>query len=135
MRAARSRLAGDLVPELVGHRVGPVAQARDRLGERQRGALGVGEVGRVPPGGHGEQLLLGGVRFLGVAPAVVDAEAAPVDLASPQVHQLQRRFRHAAFLGALGQRLHCLASAGDEHGRVLHPRLDLGDRVSHGSLP
>jgi O-acetylserine/cysteine efflux transporter len=50
---------GRLVPDLVGHRVRPVAEPGHGLGQRQRGPLGVGEVRRLPPGRHGKQPLVG----------------------------------------------------------------------------
>src|SRR5207253_3911316 len=51
-------VTGRGVPDLVGHRVGPVAEPGDRLGERQRGPFGLGVVGGLPPGGHGENPLV-----------------------------------------------------------------------------
>ena len=41
---------GGLVPDAVGHRVRPVAEPGHRLGQGQRGPLGVGKVRRLPPG-------------------------------------------------------------------------------------
>lgn len=48
-------VAGRLVPYLVGHRIGLVAEPGDGLGEGQCGAFGVDEQGCVPPGNQGEQ--------------------------------------------------------------------------------
>jgi O-acetylserine/cysteine efflux transporter len=58
---------GRLVPDLVGHRVGPVAEPGHGLGKGERGPLGVGEVRRVPPRRHGEQPLVGLTGGLRVA--------------------------------------------------------------------
>jgi drug/metabolite transporter (DMT)-like permease len=58
---------GGLVPDVVGHRVRPVAEPGHRLGQGQRGPLGVGEVRRLPPGRHREQPLVGLTRGLRVA--------------------------------------------------------------------
>jgi O-acetylserine/cysteine efflux transporter len=58
---------GRLVPDLVGHRVGTVAEPGHGLGEGQRSAFGGGEVRRLPPGRHGEQPLVGLTGGLRVA--------------------------------------------------------------------
>jgi drug/metabolite transporter (DMT)-like permease len=50
---------GGLVPDLVGHRVRPVAQPGHGLGQGQCGPLRAGEKRGVPPGGHREQPLVG----------------------------------------------------------------------------
>ena len=92
-------MPGRLVPELVGDRVGPVAQPRDRLGERERSALSLAEIGRVPPGRHREEALVGLARLLRLARSAVDTEAAAVDLARTQVNQLERLGWNAALVG------------------------------------
>ena len=74
----------------VRHRVLPVAEPSDRLGEGQRGAPGIGEVGRIAPGRHGEEAL---VRFACLpedARVHVDADAAAVDLARSHLHEADR---------------------------------------------
>jgi drug/metabolite transporter (DMT)-like permease len=58
---------GHLVPDLVGHRVGPVAEPGHGLGQGKRGPFGLGEVRRLPPGRHREQPLVGLPRGLRVA--------------------------------------------------------------------
>jgi O-acetylserine/cysteine efflux transporter len=50
---------GGLVPDVVRHRVRPVAEPGHRLGEGQRGLLGAGEVRRLPPGRHRKQPFVG----------------------------------------------------------------------------
>src|SRR5579871_2972890 len=72
---------GRLVPDLVGDRVRPVAKSGYGLGERQRGALGIGEVGGVAPRRHGEEPFIGLAGILEVAGVHVDAYTAAVDLA------------------------------------------------------
>jgi hypothetical protein len=69
-----------LVPYLVRHRIGAIAQPRCRLGQRQRCALSIGEVRRVTPRRHGKHPL---IRLVAL-PAVrvhIHAQAATVDLA------------------------------------------------------
>ena len=82
-------VVGGLVPDRVGHGVGAVGEAGRRLGQRQRGALGVGEVRRLPPrddGAHSRSSSRPPWRGAG---AHVDADAAAVDLAGPQVDELE----------------------------------------------
>ena len=43
-------MTGGLVPDLVGYRVGPIAEPGDRLGERQCGPFGLREVGMITAG-------------------------------------------------------------------------------------
>src|SRR5258706_16019357 len=64
---------GDFVPDLVRHRVRPVAEPGGSLGERQCGAFFVREVGRLAPGRHGEEPLVCFACLLGVASMHVDA--------------------------------------------------------------
>src|SRR5207245_8454550 len=56
---------GGLVPDVVWYRVRPVVEPGDSLRECQSGALGIGEVGRLPPGRHGEEALVGFAGLLG----------------------------------------------------------------------
>src|SRR2546427_2311106 len=72
-------MPGGLAPDLVGYRVGPIAQPGDGLGERQGRAFGVVEAGRLAPGRHGEEALVRFACFPGVACARVDAGAAAID--------------------------------------------------------
>jgi hypothetical protein len=81
---------GRLVPDLVRHRVGPVGEPGHGLGQGQRRPLGLVEVGRLPPGCDREQPLVGLALLLGVLRAGIDAEAAAVDLARPQVDEVER---------------------------------------------
>src|SRR6266567_1080337 len=74
-------VAGRGIPDLVGDRIGPVAEPGDRLGESQRGPFGLGVVRGLPPGRHGEDPLVGLARLPRLAPAAVHARAAAVDLA------------------------------------------------------
>ena len=47
-------MPGCLFPDLVGDRVGAISQTRGGLGERERGAFGLGEVRGFSPGRDGE---------------------------------------------------------------------------------
>src|SRR5712691_5936861 len=67
-----------LVPDRVRHRVRPVAQPGYGLGQRQRGTLGVAEVGHLPPRRHREQALFRLARLLLREARHVDADAAAV---------------------------------------------------------
>src|SRR5262249_14867019 len=71
---------GGLGPDLVGDRARPVGEPGGRLGERQRGPLGVVEARVLVPGGQGEQLLRADAGLGRVRGARVDAGAAAVDL-------------------------------------------------------
>src|SRR5439155_26862008 len=48
-----------LVPDLVGHRVRPLAEPRGGLGERLGGAFGIGEKGGIRTGRHCEEPRVG----------------------------------------------------------------------------
>src|SRR5258708_15238093 len=76
---------GGLVPDRVWDRVGPVGKSGDGLGERDGGTFGVGEVGCLPPGRHGEETLVWFACLLGAACARVNAAATSMDLARAQV--------------------------------------------------
>ena|SRR2546426_2883441 len=80
---------GDLVPDLVGYRVRPVGYTGDGLGER--GTFGVGEVGRLPLGRHGEEALVCFACLLKEAAVTVNADAAAIDLARAQLDKADRR--------------------------------------------
>lgn len=101
-----------LAPGLVGHTV--VAEPGAFLGECQRGPLGLGEHGAVPPGGdqvEPERGFTGGRRLLGVG---VDAETAAVDLADPQLNQFPQSLRQRRpFQGQRG----AVEPLGDLRGR------------------
>ena len=51
---ASSKCSAAASQDRVGHLLGPVGDARQRLGQGDRGALELAEVGRVAPGGDGE---------------------------------------------------------------------------------
>jgi len=82
-------MPGGLVPDRVRHRVGPVAEPGDRLGERQRGALGGREIGGVPPGPHRGEAFVALAQLPQLARVQVQAHAAAVDLARAQLDQAQ----------------------------------------------
>lgn len=83
-------MAGGLVPHGVGHRVWLVREARRGLGEREGGALGVREERRLAPRGDGEEALVGLAAVLEGAGVHLQAGGAAVDLAHPEVHELER---------------------------------------------
>ena len=63
-------VASGLVPDVVRDGVRPVGEPGHGLGQRERGALGVGEVRRLSPGGDHEDALVGlarGLELAGVA--------------------------------------------------------------------
>ena len=111
---------GGLVRDLVWDRVGPVGKAGDGLGEREGGTFGVGEVGCLPPGRHGEEALVCFACLLGAACARVNAEAAAIDLARAQVDKLKRRRRHATLSRGLEQGLYGIHGVRKDHCRVAH---------------
>src|SRR5690242_18724519 len=113
-------VAGRRVPDLVGDRVGPVAEPGHRLGERQRGPFGLGIIRSLPPGRHGEEPLVALARLPRLAPAAVHARAAAVDLADPQVHEFERGLRHAASADGPEQVLDRLHGLGNDHRGVRH---------------
>jgi hypothetical protein len=79
------------------------------LGQRERGARGVGEVRRLSPCCDRVDALVGLARCLELAGVHVDADAAAIDLARPQFEQVARRRGHSGSLGdaaKLPQRLH-----------------------------
>src|SRR6266487_5164966 len=95
-------LAG-LAPDLVGNRVRPIGETGGSLGEREGGTFGVGEVGCLPPGRHGEEALVCFACLPGAACTRVNAVATAIDLARTQVDKLKRRLRHAALSRGLEQ--------------------------------
>jgi hypothetical protein len=73
----------------------PPARRSGLVREEPGGAFGIGEVWCLPPCGHCEEPLIGLPGLLGRLRAPVDARAAPVDVAGPQVDQAQGRRRYA----------------------------------------
>ena len=71
----------DFVPDCIRNRVRAVGEAGHRFGERQGGPFRVREIGRIAPGGYGEQALVALVFPLVAARARGDTEATAVDLA------------------------------------------------------
>jgi hypothetical protein len=65
-------------------------EASDCLGERQRGALGIGVVRRFAPGGDRNDALVGLAGLLKATSVQPDTQAAAVDLAGSQVNELER---------------------------------------------
>jgi hypothetical protein len=89
-------VADCLVPDLIGYRIGSVAEPSDCFGEGQRRVLGVGEVGSVPQGDQGEQPLLSLALLAGLG-CRANAHAATVDPAGSQVDEDEgARPRHLA---------------------------------------
>src|SRR5216683_2959744 len=117
-----------LVPDLVGDRVRPIGETGGSLGEREGGTFGVGEVGCLPPGCHGEEALVCFTCLLGAACARVNAEATAIDLARAQVDKLKRRRRHAALSRGLEQGLYAFCGVRKDRCWVAHSCL-------HGTSP
>ena len=59
-------MPGGFGSDLVADRVGAIADARQLLGQRERRAFRLGEIGRVAPGGDREQALVGFAPLAGV---------------------------------------------------------------------
>jgi hypothetical protein len=76
---------GGLLPDLVWDRVGLVSKPGNGKGSREGGTFGVGEVGCLPPGGHGEEALVCFACPLGAACARINAQATAIKLARAQV--------------------------------------------------
>src|SRR5260370_17458149 len=72
---------GGLFPDRVWDRVGPVGKSGDGLGEREGGTFGVGEVGCLPPGPHGEETPFWFACLLVGAAARANANATAINLA------------------------------------------------------
>ena len=111
---------------LVGDGVGLVGEARHRLGERERGPLGVAVVRRLAPGGDGEDALVAHARLAGGAGARVDARAAAVDLARAEVDELERLLRHPGAVSGLDETADRGHDVGEDRGRVLNSGWHLG---------
>src|SRR5688572_28466681 len=67
-------MTGGFLPHLVRHRVRAIADARDGLGECQRGALRFRVVRRIPPSRYDENPLVRLAFVLEVARMVIDAD-------------------------------------------------------------
>src|SRR4029434_8148025 len=53
-----------LVPDLFWHWIRPVAEPCNRFGKRQRGAFGLGKIGRFAPGSYRKQAIVCFARLL-----------------------------------------------------------------------
>src|SRR6266545_1196256 len=91
-------VARGVVPHLVRNGVRAVGETSSRLGERQSGTLGLGEVRDVSPGGDRVDALIGFAGVLELAGVNVDADAATVDLARAQLDEIQRRLADVGLL-------------------------------------
>src|SRR6266545_239910 len=74
-------VARGVVPHVVRNGVRAIGETGSRLGERQSGPLGLGEVRDISPDGDRVDALIGFARMLELAGVHVDADAATVDLA------------------------------------------------------
>lgn len=91
-------VSGGLFPDRIGDRVRLIGYTGDGLGEREGGVFGLGKAGSMPPGGHSEDPLVSFARRLENASVLLDAEAATIDLAHAQLHQVNRPPGHDALL-------------------------------------
>jgi hypothetical protein len=94
-----------LVPDLVRHGIGAIAEPGDGLGQRERGAFAVGEIRRVAPCRRREQALVGFAGLFGKARMPVNTDAATVDLARAEVNKFQQPFFQPAVFGLTLPRL------------------------------
>ena len=85
-------------PDLIGHRIGPVTDASERLGERQCSTLSLTKDGVVPSSGYSANALVGLARLFQIAGMQVNADATTIDLAGTQVDQFEHRWRHTALV-------------------------------------
>src|SRR5205809_6719925 len=88
----------DVLPDVVGYRIGPIAEPRDGLSKRQCGAFRAAEVRCIAPGGHCEEALVGFALLFQVARMHVHTYTAAIDLARAQFHEVNRSRRHDALL-------------------------------------
>jgi predicted SnoaL-like aldol condensation-catalyzing enzyme len=98
---------GGVRPGLVGDATGRVGDAGALLGQFQGGALGVGEDLGLPPGRDQVEAHRGLPGVRGVLGVHVGAEAAAVDLAGAELHQLLRRGRQRRVRDALPAETMC----------------------------
>src|SRR5215470_13969338 len=104
-------MPGCFLPDFIRHCVGTIADSGDGFAERQRGTFGVGEIRRVLPGGNTEQTFDGFAR-LPEAISHIDAHAAAVDLARPQVDEVQSSPSYATLLRGFRKRLESFGRSG-----------------------
>ena len=86
------------LPDLVGYGVRPVADVRNRLGERQGSAFFIGEAGVIPPGGNSENAIVRFACLFQIAAMHVNADTTAIDMAGAQLNQLERPGGHSALL-------------------------------------
>src|SRR5215472_14935205 len=114
-----------VIPDLVAHRVWTIAQACRSFGERERGALGIGEIRRFTPCADCENASIRLTHILQGVGMHLDADAAAVDLARAQVYKFESPRRDAA--------LRCRGAKSDERfqsvweyvQRIVDSRFDL----------
>ena len=131
-------VARGVVPHVVRNGVRAVGETSGRLGERQSGPLGLGEVRDIAPGGDRVDALVGLARMLELAGVNVDADAATVDLARAQLDEIQRRLGDVGLLGRVADPLQSLQGAGNGECRVIDPCCMMvlhGLMVASESLP
>src|SRR5437667_12458856 len=86
----------DVLPDVVGYRIGPIAEQRDGLIKRQCGAFRTAEVRCIAPGGHCEEALVWFALLFQVSRMHVQTYTAAIDLARSQFDGLKRSRRPAA---------------------------------------
>jgi hypothetical protein len=74
-------------PQRIGNRIGRIGHAGHHFGEFQRDTLGFGEIGRIAPGRHGEDMFLRRAGLEKFPRMHVHTRAATVDLAGAQVDE------------------------------------------------
>jgi len=92
---------GGFVPDLIGYRSALSLMRVTASVQRQRRTLGIGEVGRIPPGRHCEEPLVCFAEFPRNAKVLDGTDAAPIDLACAQIDQFERLRRQAGLVKGL----------------------------------
>src|SRR5207249_2860099 len=111
------------IPNLVRQGIGAIAEARQGLRERQRGAFSVAEVWSIAPGGHCEEALIRLAVFLELPGMHVHTYAAAIDLARAQFDKAQRPRGNAALFRRLLQTMQSVHGLRNHQRYVFHTGL------------
>jgi len=121
--AARERLfvvvLRSFVPDLVRNRILAVIEPRHRFGQRERRALGIGEI-RVSRQAATENRRRRTRRLSSARRRACHTNAAAVDLAGAKANEFAQDFRDASLIGGFVQGEHGLHGVGQDEHRMLH---------------